>query len=173
MIEWQRAMTRFGSVLFAAVLGACGGSLVDPVADGGHRREGGAGSLDAADGVDGPPIVIDDHCIDAAKMPPSLACDPFMPASCPAGKGCYAIPPRASGACQPGSYGTICATAGSGTQGSPCGDTTECQTAHVCVKSGLGNHCSKLCKVNEVDSCSDGRICRVLDLPGSGWGGCE
>ena len=173
MIEWRRVMTVIARLLSAAVLTACGGSLVDPSADGGRRRDGGSGAaVDAADG-DGPPVFIDDVCIDAARVPPSLVCDPFLPTSCPAGKGCYAIPPRASGSCEPGSFGTICSAEGKGAQGAPCNDTTECLGSHVCVKSGLGNHCSKLCKVSELGSCADGRICRVLDLAGSGWGGCE
>jgi hypothetical protein len=172
VIEWQRARARGGRLLLAAALAGCGGSLVDPNADGGRRRDAGPGASDAAGDADGPPVFIDDICIDAAKIPPSLACDPFAP-TCPAGKGCYAIPPRASGSCQPGTYGTICATEGKGAQGAPCNDTTECLGGHVCVKSGLGNHCAKLCKVSDPGSCGDGRVCRVLDLSGSGWGGCE
>jgi hypothetical protein len=158
----------------AAALSACGGALIDPSADAGRRKDAGAGAgaVDAAD-ADGPPVFIDDVCIDAERMPPMLVCDPFAPLPCPAGKGCYAVPPRASGSCQPGTYGTICATEGKGAQGDPCNDTTECFGSHVCVKSGLGNHCAKLCKVSELGSCADGRICRVLDLSGSGWGGCE
>ena len=159
-------------LLWVAALAGCGGQLVDPRQDAGRRRDGSSGSSDAAD-ADGPPVFIDDICIEAGKIPPTLACDPFTPASCPAGKGCYAVPPRASGSCEPGSYGTICATEGKGAQGAPCNDTTECLSGHVCVKSGLGNHCSKLCKVSELGSCGGGRVCRVLDLSGSGWGGCE
>jgi hypothetical protein len=159
-------------LLLATALTACGGQLVDPSQDAGRRRDGGSGSSDAAD-ADGPPVFIDDICIDAAKVPPSLACDPFTAGSCPAGKGCYAVPPRASGSCAPGTYGTICAQEGKGAQGAFCNDTTECLSSHVCVKSGLGNHCAKLCKVSELGSCGEGRICRVLDLSGSGWGGCE
>jgi len=171
--ESRTAMTRVGRLLFAATLSACGGSLVEPSADGGGRhRDGGLVSGDAGD-ADGPPVFIDDICVDAARTPPLLVCDPFLPSSCPAGKGCYAVPPRASGACQPGTFGTICSAEGRGAQGVPCSDTTECLSSHVCVKSGLGNHCAKLCKVSELGSCSDGRVCRLLDLSGSGWGGCE
>ena len=163
-----------GALLFlATAFAGCGGELVDSGADAGRRRDGGSGSSSDAESDRGPPIVIDDMCIDAARPPPSLACDPFAPAPCPAGKGCYAVPPRATGACRPGTYGTICSAEGKGIQGSPCNDTTECVGSHVCVKSGLGNHCAKLCKVSVLGSCSDGRICRVLDLSGSGWGGCE
>lgn len=169
--ENRAASARY--LLFTAALAACGGQLVDPSQDAGRRRDGGgSGSSDAAD-ADGPPVFIDDICIDAAKIPPSLACDPFVTGSCPAGKGCYAIPPRASGSCEPGSYGTICAAEGKGAQGAFCNDTTECLSGHVCVKSGLGNHCAKLCKVSDLGSCGEGRVCRVLDLSGSGWGGCE
>ena len=173
MIERRRAMTTVRGLTLAAALSACGGSLVDVTADAGRRKDGGAGASDAAADADGPPVFIDDICIDAARPPPSLVCDPFAPLPCPAGRGCYAVPPRASGSCQPGTYGTICATEGKGQQGSPCNDTTECIGSHVCVKSGLGNHCAKLCRVSELGSCAEGRVCRVLDLSGSGWGGCE
>ena len=173
MIERREALTTGRGLLLAAALAGCGGSLVDAGADAGRRRDGGDGSSSDAGSADDPPVFIDDICVDAARPPPSLACDPFAPLSCSAGKGCYAVPPRATGACQPGTYGTICAVEGKGVQGSACNDTTECVGSHVCVKSGLGNHCAKLCKVSELGSCTDGRVCRVLDLSGSGWGGCE
>jgi hypothetical protein len=173
VIERRGATTGGRGLLLAAAVAGCGGSLVDPGPDAGRRRDGGAGSSFDAESTDAPPVVIDEICPDATRMPPSLVCDPFMPLACPAGKGCYAVPPRASGRCQPGSYGTICAAEGKGIQGDPCEDTTECVGSHVCVKSGLGNHCAKLCKVSELGSCTDGRVCRLLDLSGSGWGACE
>ena len=173
MIEGRAAMTMGRCLMVTAALAGCGGSLLDASADAGRRREGGADSLTDAAGADDPPVFIEDVCVDAVRPPPTLICDPFAPLSCPAGKGCYAIPPRASGSCQPGTFGTICSTEGRGVQGSPCSDTTECVGSHVCVKSGIGNHCAKLCKVSELGSCADGRVCRVLDLSGSGWGGCE
>lgn len=166
-------MTRGRCLILAAALSACGGSLVDATADAGRRKDAGAGPLADVDEADDPPVFIDDVCVDTTRVPPVLVCDPFAPLSCSAGKGCYAVPPRASGSCQPGTYGTICSSEGKGVQGSPCNDTTECVGSHVCVKSGLGNHCAKLCKVSELGSCADGRVCRVLDLSGSGWGGCE
>jgi hypothetical protein len=166
-------MTEGRCLFFAALVAGCGGALVDPSADAGRRRDAGNGSSSDAGDIDDAPVFIEETCIDVTRMPPSLVCDPFTPGSCSAGKGCYAVPPRASSSCQPGTYGTICAAEGRGIQGSPCNDTTECVGGHVCVKSGLGNHCAKLCKVTELGSCPDGRICRVLDLSGSGWGGCE
>jgi len=172
--EAKKPTTWGHCLLLSGVLAGCGGALVEPGADGGRRRDGGgsSGSADSAE-PDDPPVFIDDVCVDASRMPPSLQCDPFAPVPCPPGKGCYAVPPRAGGPCQPGTYATICAQEGKGTQGSPCNDTTECAGSFVCVKSGLGNHCAKLCKVSELGSCLDGRVCRVLDLSGSGWGACE
>jgi hypothetical protein len=41
------------------------------------------------------------------------------------------------------------------------------------VKSGQGDECVKLCRIDQFNSCSDGRVCRELDVAGSGWGGCE
>lgn len=173
-MTWQRACTK-GRCWWLAALASCGGELLDPAADAGRRRDGthGGGAADAPWSPEDVPIFIDDVCADTVKNPPSLACDPFAIAPCTAGKGCYAVPPRPSGPCQPGSYGTICATAGKGGQGDPCSDTTECLGSFVCVKSGIGNHCAKLCKVSALGTCADGRVCRVLDLSGSGWGACE
>jgi hypothetical protein len=167
-------VTRVGpGLLLAAALASCGGQLLDAGPDAARRRDGGGAPTFDAEGTDDPPVVIDEICVDVTRLPPSLICDPFTPLSCPAGRGCYAVPPRAGGPCQPGTYGTICAAEGRGVQGSPCNDTTECVGSHVCVKSGLGNHCAKLCKVSEPGSCADGRVCRLLDLSGSGWGACE
>ena len=164
-------------LLIATFISGCGGSLIDGGADAGQRRDGASpgtpGTSDRRDAAEEPPVFIDDICIDAGRLPPSLICDPFAPSSCPAGKGCYAVPPRAAGPCQPGRYATICAEEGSGVHGSHCNDTTECRGSFVCVKSGIGNHCAKLCKVSEFDSCAEGRVCRVLDLSGSGWGACD
>jgi hypothetical protein len=41
------------------------------------------------------------------------------------------------------------------------------------VKTGAGDMCVKLCKLGQLGSCSDGRVCREVDVTGSGWGGCE
>ena len=55
----------------------------------------------------------------------------------------------------------------------PCGDGTDCAAGFIFVKSGSGDQCVKLCKTNEFNSCTDGRVCREVDVTGSGWGGCE
>ena len=169
----RRKTWTWGRWCWFAALGGCGGELADPSADAGRRRDSGTSiDVDAAP-VEDSRIFIDDVCADTAKTPPQLACDPFAAAPCTAGKGCYAVPPRATGICQPGSYGTICSAEGRARQGETCNDTTECIGSFVCVKSGIGNHCAKLCKVSVLGSCEGGRVCRVLDLSGSGWGACD
>jgi hypothetical protein len=102
-----------------------------------------------------------------------IECDPFIQSTCPLGLACYPIPPRASDNCHPGRYSTLCLPGGSGTQGTPCGDGTDCAGGFICVKSGQGDQCVKLCKTDEFNSCTDGRVCREVDVTGSGWGGCE
>ena len=99
--------------------------------------------------------------------------NPLGTGNLPRGLGCYPIPPRAKDACHPGRYGTMCFPAGSGTQGSPCDDGGDCAGGFICVKSNTGDQCVKLCRVTQFDSCGEGRICREVDVTGSGYGGCE
>jgi hypothetical protein len=165
---------------------ACGGSIVDPslTADGGRRRDGGRGGSDRDSGINPPPpddaspnddfpVFREDACPDVFSPPPMIECDPFVQSTCPLGLACYPIPPRASDNCHPGRYSTICLQGGTGTQGAPCGDGTDCAGGFICVKSGQGDQCVKLCKTDEFNSCTDGRVCREVDVTGSGWGGCE
>jgi hypothetical protein len=174
------------SLALAFLLVGCGGAVVEttPGTDGGRREGGRDGSTtrdratDSPESVDGSladsfPFFREDACADAPYVPPPLECDPFNQSSCPLGLACYPYPPRATDACHPGTYGTICYRAGSGTQGTPCGDTSECAAGFICVKSAAGDQCVKLCRTNQFGSCPDGRICREVDVTGSGWGGCE
>jgi hypothetical protein len=171
--------------LLALALG-CGGSIVDPLAtaDAGRRRDGGRGGADRDARVippppdDAPPnddfpVFREDACADVNAPPPMIECDPFVQSTCSPGMACYPVPPRAVDNCHPGRYSTICLPAGLGTQGSPCGDATECAASFICVKSGQGDMCVKICRTDMFNSCPDGRVCREVDVAGSELGGCE
>jgi hypothetical protein len=172
--------------LLTLVLMGCGGAIADSAnQDGGTRRDGGHGAAERDGGNNRPPprdagpaddfpVFREDACPDAPFATPPIECDPFVQGtSCPLGQGCYPIPPRAMDNCHPGSYSTACLTAGRGMQGAPCAGSSECAAGFVCVITGAGDQCVKLCRPSEIGSCTDGRICRELDLTGSGWGGCE
>jgi hypothetical protein len=169
-----------------ALVTGCGGAVTggSPTLDGGKHREGGhAGSGDRdvvtlpppddAPPNDDFPVFHEDACADVNAPPPMIECDPFVQSTCALGMACYPVPPRASDNCHPGKYSTICLPAGRGTQGTPCGDGTDCAAGFICVKSGEGDQCVKLCRTDEFNSCTDGRVCREVDVTGSGLGGCE
>jgi hypothetical protein len=117
----------------------------------------------------------EDACPDAPPAMPVLECDPFAPAStqCQPGDGCYPIPPSGQDSCHPGSYSTKCAPSGIGVQGSPCNDGSECASGFICVKSASGDQCAKLCRTDQFAQCDMGRVCRVVDVSGSGIGACD
>jgi hypothetical protein len=176
---------RVASLVLLLVVG-CGGAVVDvsPVPDSGARRDGGRGGQErdrdneGSPGVDARPqddfpVFREDACPDAPIPTPPLECDPFMQSTCPLRQGCYPVPPRATDSCHPGTYSTLCLPSGNGAQGWPCGDATDCVAGFICVKSGEGDQCVKLCKPTDIGSCTDGRVCREVDVTGSGWGGCE
>src|SRR4051794_4720064 len=109
----------------AMLMFGCGGHLArHPTTDGGARR-GGGGAGGSRDGGNPPvgdapvgdefPVFHEDACPNVPPAPPPpLECDPFVQNSCPPGEGCYPIPPRATDACHPGSYSTLCLPAGRG-----------------------------------------------------------
>jgi hypothetical protein len=178
-------VARVVPVLMVLSLG-CGGAVTDNPAtpDGGKRRDGGRGGGDRDGGNPPPPpddapwaddfpVFHEDACADVNAPPPTLECDPFVQSTCPTGNACYPVPPRASDNCHPGKYSTVCFPAGRGMQGSPCGDGTDCAAGFICVKSGEGDQCVKLCRTDQFNSCADGRVCREVDVTGSGLGGCE
>jgi hypothetical protein len=171
-------------VLLVLAVG-CGGAVVDtsPTVDAGRHHEGGRPGSGGTGGTNLPPddasqnddfpVFREDACPDVYMPPPTIECDPFAQSTCGAGLACYPIPPRASDNCHPGKYSTMCLPAGQGTQGSPCGDGTDCAAGFICVKSGEGDQCVKLCRTDQFNSCTDGRVCREVDVTGSEWGGCE
>ncbi|HEY3592279.1 MAG TPA: hypothetical protein VGL13_00335 [Polyangiaceae bacterium] len=171
------------SIALALFVG-CGGSVTiePPGVDAGPRRDAGRDAkIDQA--VDAPPDVADaadafsvfheDACPDAPPDPSTLECDPFTQLQCPPGQACYPVPPQAQDVCHPGSYSTRCVFAGSGTQGTPCSDGSQCSGGFICVKTSSGDECAKLCRIDQPQSCASGRVCRLVDVTGSGIGACD
>jgi hypothetical protein len=149
-----------------ALLGgaACGGSVrispddedADAGPEGGRRPpvpDGGEGGV--------PPI-----CPDAAPPPVIEQCNVFDPTSCPNDQVCYPItyPPR--GDCDTESYGTVCIQAGTAGQGEACGSGNGCKGGHVCVITGGGTQCAKLCQLGKPSQCLTGYVCEPIDIPG-------
>lgn len=192
--------TAFGVGCFALALGAalgCGGSVVrggregEPEPSGGSASgsSGAAGSragsggnggsiagsagnaAQAGRGGESEPDPVDTGCPEEELPPPDLQCDPFDLASCGPGLGCYPYVdhPEGSG-CDQQRYGTACAPAGAGTQGSLCGgDADWCAAGFVCVVGQrAGKRCAKLCDLGSTQQCSGGLVCGELDVAGFG-----
>lgn len=130
---------------------------------------------DKADADVGYPVYYEDACPDAPLPPPAIACDPFDQSSgqCAPNFACYPYPPQGNDPCHPGSYGTRCALSGVGKQGSPCSDGSQCMAGFICVKTGSGDQCAKLCRTDLFGQCDVGRVCRLVDVTGSGIGACD
>lgn len=126
--------------------------------------------------VDAPPADAFDAygeptCPDLPIEPPQLACDPYSqrPGDCDEGQSCFPYVQYPSGPCEQERYGTYCAPAGYGVQGSPCSGG-DCAGGFTCVISGSGVQCVKLCKLDQPAPCEDGLVCEPMDIPG--FGGC-
>jgi hypothetical protein len=174
------------SLPVVVLLAACGGSVIEePVTttDAGRRDSGRDARIDRVadaipgtpDAADSYPVFNEDACPDVAAPPPMIQCDPFAQSSmqCPPGFACYPFPPQGNDPCSPGAYGTRCALGGFGLQGSPCSDGTQCAGGFICVKTGSGDQCAKLCRTDQFGQCDDGRVCRLVDVTGSGIGACD
>lgn len=112
--------------------------------------------------------------VEIPPEPPVIECDALAE---PASSGCglhAACTPYVINApvdCGQPSYGTACFPAGTGQQGSACGSTFGCRPGFMCVVSGAGRQCTKICEPESIGSCEDGLVCLPIDnLPG--FGGC-
>ncbi len=109
-------------------------------------------------------------CPDAGKPPPALECDAYSePSGCDPGDACYPFVDYPSEPCGQETYGTICAPAGTGMQGDPCGNSL-CAPRHVCVITGQGTQCIELCQLEGPNTCPAGLFCVPVDV--DGFGGC-
>jgi hypothetical protein len=74
-----------------------------------------------------------------------------------------------NGPCEVESFGTVCAPAGSGTQGDSCA-RNGCAADHICVSTGRGTRCVRLCDFADNNECAPGLLCLPIDI--EGFGGC-
>lgn len=176
-----------GAAFAVIALASCGGlaehaSVSD---DAGRHRDAGrdaaADRTEPGDDASPPdanvdsdlPAYVEDACPPSTPDPPSYECDPFSASApqCSKGYGCYPVPPAGKDPCHPGSWGTTCMAAGIGTQGASCnGSRMFCAAGYVCVKTGAGDQCVKLCRLQQLEPCTDGLVCNPLDV--IGFGGC-
>jgi hypothetical protein len=113
---------------------------------------------------------VDPGCPD--KPPPILdfQCDAYNQnnGDCPPGDGCYISVDYPDEPCQQEVYSTFCMPAGLGQQGDSCNQG--CAAGHVCVVTGSGTQCVKLCPLKGNDDCPPGLVCEPIDV--EGFGGC-
>ena len=115
----------------------------------------------------------DPGCPDAAPIVDN-ECDPMAPkpGGCKGGMACYpyVVYPDPGDPCGVETYGATCEFPGTATQGDPCGGVQECAAGFVCVVSGAGDQCVKLCSLDTPGACTNGMVCEPIDIPG--YGGC-
>jgi len=114
---------------------------------------------------------VDPGCPDAPEPVIAYACDPLaQPSECEEGETCYPYVDYPSEPCDAEFYGAMCYPAGTGTQGDACESPFACGSGFVCVVSGSGNQCVRLCSLTDPSTCPDGQVCEPLDV--AGLGGC-
>lgn len=147
-----------------------GKDALDGGKDGGKAGSSPKPPVDA--GLDAPtdtlPDYVDPGCPDAGLPQTAYECDPQKADDCGPDLACYPFVEYPTKPCGQETYGASCIFAGSGGQGDPCG--TGCQAQHVCVVSGQGTQCIRLCNLDDPKPCDGGLVCQPVDIPG--LGGC-
>ena|SRR5688572_17987215 len=152
--------------------GGTGGS-----SDGGPLDDGsGASDADPGDPDTSTDAALDVYedpgCPDAEPPPGVIECDVFNePNGCAEGEGCYPYVDHPFGeGCGLQTFGAVCLPAGSGVQGSECGnDNDGCAPGFLCVVGAqTGNRCVKICDLNAANTCGNGLICGETDVEGVG-----
>jgi hypothetical protein len=162
-----------------ALAGGCGPSVAvePPVPDGGGTGgEGGEFTSSTGPvwdaGKDAFDEYVDPGC--PSNPPPiqDFECNPYdqLDSGCFPGSGCYIFVSYPNEPCGQEIYGSFCAPGGFGVQGDPCGGGPDCAAGFVCVVTGSGNQCVKLCPLEGNDGCSAGLVCEPIDV--EGFGGC-
>jgi hypothetical protein len=172
------------AVLPAALVaaGACGNAVSVNSSDNGS---GGAGGFLFVVGGSGPGPGPGGHKTDGGlpdaddpgcrnKPPPieNFECNPYSQfnGDCAPGEACYIYVNYPSEPCGQEEYGAFCYPQGPGGQGDPCAGALDCQAGHVCVITGSGTQCVKLCHLRGEDGCAAGLVCEPIDV--EGFGGC-
>jgi hypothetical protein len=122
-------------------------------------------------GKDVLPDYYDPGCPDAPAPIIDKECDPLKspPGDCMSGEACYPYVIYPTEPCEAEVYGAICEPAGTGEQSDPCYGEA-CAPQHVCVITGAGTQCVRLCDLNKPAACPDGLVCEPIDV--LGYGGC-
>lgn len=174
--------------LVFALAPACGGdagadlarrSSRVPSPSPGEDRDAGAGDA-AAPSVprlpppleEEPPPFMEPGCPPPRPVPSISECDPLAsPSGCPLGQSCFPFVRYPSGPCEVEVFGTLCTPAGPGTQGESC-STDACAADHICVSTGRGTQCARLCSFapGAPSVCAPGLLCLPIDI--EGFGGC-
>jgi hypothetical protein len=179
---------RVAAALVSLVLTGCGGT-VDGVESGkggpsgtggmGPSPSAGAGGTGAGvgdvdgggwwatggNGAEGGGPYRDPGCPDVPPTEAVWECDPLADDSgCLPGLRCVPFVQYAADECQNEVFGTTCVTAGEAGQGDDCSDVP-CAAQHVCVTTGQGNQCVRLCSLSERE-CDPGLLCLPLDVDG-------
>ena len=151
------------------VAAACGGTVAGDRDGTGGASTGGAGTGGTGGFGGSGGTYVDPGCPDAAPPPPIKECDLFGANTCPPGESCYPFVQYPSKKCEQEVFGSVCAPTGKGTQGDPCGPEY-CAGGHVCVVTGQGTECVKVCDLFGAAKCPPGLFCVPIDV--EGVGGC-
>ena len=175
------------ALLAAVVLAACGGDALAPSSDRGRevpqpplglvpidlpRADAGPIRFEPRPPVepDEPETFDDPGCPPARPLPDINECNPLAtPTGCAESQGCYPFVSYPRGPCEVERFGTVCASVGPGTQGDPC-STIGCAADHICVSTGRGTQCVRLCNFEQENTCAAGFLCLPIDI--DGFGGC-
>jgi hypothetical protein len=114
----------------------------------------------------------DPGCPPAGESSALRECDPLaVPSDCAPGEACFPFVSYPTGPCGSEQFGTLCRAAGTGTQGDPC-DREECAPDHLCVSTGRGTQCVRMCMfgASVPNPCAPGLLCLPIDI--EGYGGC-
>lgn len=165
----------------AAILtvSGCGSSVVniddDENADGGGDAKNDGkhdGAINQDGGKDAFDEFVDPGCPNAPPPLEDFACNPYSQGNgdCPPGQGCYIYVDYPDEPCGQEVYGAFCIPVGPGGQGDQCFGAQDCGGGFVCVVTGSGTQCVKLCPLKGNDDCPPGLVCEPIDV--EGFGGC-
>lgn len=134
---------------------------------GGRGGSTGTAGTSAKGGAGGLPSFEDPGCPNPPPPLEDYACDPYGSfGGCDEGESCYPYVDYPSTKCGQEIYGAVCTRAGDGKQGENCDGG--CIVNHVCVVTGEGTQCVKLCDLNDPTPCTGGLVCAPVDIPGIG-----
>ena len=95
-------------------------------------------------------------------------CDPLgVPTGCGDGLACFPYVDYPNDPCAPERFGSRCDVEGVGMQGDEC-SLQGCAGGFLCVATGQGTQCAKLCELPSSGQCPPGLVCGSVDIEGYG-----